>query len=72
MPHKFWAKNDELRKIAESFVAKYWHILRQVNLDSDLTSLMSEMLSEIKEEVSSIEFVDAYSAYQIVAEIWKR
>ena len=65
------AKNDELRKIAESFVAKYWDILRQVNLDSDLASLMSEMLSEIKEEVSSIEFVDAYSAYQIVAEIWK-
>ncbi|BDH84052.1 type I restriction-modification system subunit M [Lactococcus lactis] len=65
------AKNDELRKVAESFVAKYWHILRQVNPDSDLTSLMSEMLSEIKTEVSSIEFVDAYSAYQIVAEIWK-
>ncbi|WP_458256576.1 type I restriction-modification system subunit M [Lactococcus lactis] len=65
------AKNDELRKIAESFVAKYWDILRQVNPDSDLTSLMSEMLSEIKTEVSSIEFVDAYSAYQIVAEIWK-
>ena len=65
------AKNDELRKIAESFVAKYWDILRQVNLGSDLASLMSEMLSEIKEEVSSIEFVDAYSAYQIVAEIWK-
>lgn len=65
------AKNDELRKIAESFVAKYWDILRQVNLDSDLTSLMSEMLSEIKAEVSSIEFVDSYSAYQIVAEIWK-
>ncbi|ADZ63271.1 type I restriction-modification system subunit M [Lactococcus lactis subsp. lactis] len=65
------AKNEELRKIAESFVAKYWDILRQVNLDSDLASLMSEMLSEIKEEVSSIEFVDAYSAYQIVAEIWK-
>lgn len=65
------AKNDELRKVAESFVAKYWHILRQVNPDSDLISLMSEMLSEIKTEVSSIEFVDAYSAYQIVAEIWK-
>ncbi|MCI1071053.1 type I restriction-modification system subunit M [Lactococcus lactis] len=65
------AKNDKLRKIAESFVAKYWDILRQVKLDSDLTSLMSEMLSEIKEEVSGIEFVDAYSAYQIVAEIWK-
>ena len=65
------AKNDELRKIAESFVAKYWDILRQINLDSDLTSLMSEMLSEIKEKVSSIEFVDVYSAYQIVAEIWK-
>lgn len=65
------AKNDELRKIAESFVAKYWDILRQVNLDSDLNSLMSEMLSEIKEKVSTIEFVDSYSAYQIVAEIWK-
>lgn len=65
------AKNDELRKIAESFVAKYWDILRQVNLESDLTSLMSEMLSEIKKQVSSIEFVDSYSAYQIVAEIWK-
>lgn len=65
------AKNDELRKIAESFVAKYWDILRQVKLDSDLTTLMSEMLSEIKTEVSSIEFVDSYSAYQIVAEIWK-
>nr|WP_249357653.1 N-6 DNA methylase [Lactococcus lactis] len=65
------AKNDELRKIAESFVAKYWDILRQVNPDSDFTSFMSEMLSEIKEEVSSIEFVDSYSAYQIVAEIWK-
>lgn len=65
------AKNDELRKIAESFVAKYWNILRQVKLDSDLTSLMSEMLFEIKEEVSNIKFVDSYSAYQIVAEIWK-
>lgn len=64
-------KNDELRKIAESFVAKYWNILRQVKLDSDLTSLMSEMLFEIKEEVSNIKFVDSYSAYQIVAEIWK-
>lgn len=65
------AKNDEVRKIAERFVAKYWDILRHVNLESDLTNLMSEMLFEIKSEISKIEFVDAYSAYQIVAEIWK-
>ncbi|MFW8577096.1 type I restriction-modification system subunit M [Enterococcus entomosocium] len=64
-------KSDEVRKIAERFVAKYWDILRHVNLESDLTNLMSEMLFEIKSEISKIEFVDAYSAYQIVAEIWK-
>lgn len=64
-------RNNEVRKIAESFVGKYWDILRQVNLESDLTNLMSEMLLEIKTEISKVEFVDTYSAYQIVAEIWK-
>lgn len=64
-------KNDKVRQVAENFVAKYWDIIRQVNLESNLTNLMSEMLSEIKNDISKIEFVDSYSAYQIVAEIWK-
>lgn len=64
-------KNKAVQEIAESFVAKYWDILRNLDQESNLTELMAEMLSEIKTELSKIEFVDTYGAYQIVADIWK-
>lgn len=64
-------KNKAVQEIAESFVAKYWDILRNLDQESNLTELMAEMLSEIKMELSKIEFVDTYSAYQIIADIWK-
>lgn len=64
-------KNRAVQEIAESFVAKYWDILRNLDQESNLTELMAEMLSEIKTELSKIEFVDTYSAYQIIADIWK-
>ncbi|MDG6119778.1 type I restriction-modification system subunit M [Lactococcus formosensis] len=64
-------KNKAVQEIAESFVAKYWDILRNLDQESNLTELMAEMLSEIKTELSKIEFVDTYSAYQIIADIWK-
>jgi len=58
-------------KIAD-YLAKYWDILRMVDRDTNLKQLSDEMLTEIKLMLSEFEYVDVYSGYQIIAEIWKQ
>lgn len=62
---------SEMKTTVESYVTKYWNILRAVNSNSDTNIIMDEMLLEVKSIVSKYKFIDSYSAYQVVAEIWK-
>lgn len=61
----------EMKTTVESYVTKYWDILRTVDSNSDTNIIMDEMLSEVKSIVSKYKFIDSYAAYQVVAEIWK-
>ena len=62
---------SEMKTTVESYVTKYWNILRAVNSNSDTNIIMDEMLLEVKSIVSKYKFIDSYAAYQVVAEIWK-
>ena len=62
---------SEMKTTVESYVTKYWDILRTVDSNSDTNIIMDEMLSEVKSIVSKYKFIDSYAAYQVVAEIWK-
>lgn len=62
---------SEMKTTVESYVTKYWNILRAVNSNSDTNIIMDEMLLEVKSIVSKYKFIDNYAAYQVVAEIWK-
>ena len=61
----------EMKTTVESYVTKYWDILRTVDSNSDTNIIMDQMLSEVKSIVSKYKFIDSYAAYQVVAEIWK-
>lgn len=61
----------EMKTTVESYVTKYWDILRTVDSNSDMNIIMDQMLSEVKSIVSKYKFIDSYAAYQVVAEIWK-
>ncbi|TXR78294.1 type I restriction-modification system subunit M [Bacillus sp. BF9-10] len=64
-------KSKEIQSKAKVYIEKYWGILRNVDNASNLTQLMDEMLTEIKEILSEFKYIDVYNGYQIVAEIWK-
>lgn len=63
--------SKEIESQAKNYIDKYWDILRYVNISSNLTQLMDEMLVEIKVILSGFKYIDVYDGYQIVAEIWK-
>ena len=62
---------EELKSISDSYVTKYWNILRNVDSNSDTNFIMDEMLSEVKNITSQFKFIDSYGAYQVLVEIWK-
>lgn len=64
-------KSKEIKTKVQSYMDKYWDILRNVDNNSNLNKLMEEMLDEIKKILSEFKYIDIYDGYQIVAEIWK-
>lgn len=56
---------------ANAYIDKYWDALRNVDDQTNLTQLMEKMLVEIKEILSTFDYIDVYDGYQIVAEIWR-
>lgn len=64
-------KSKEIEFKAQSYIDKYWDILRNVEKTSSLNQLMEDMLVEIKTILSEFKYIDVYDGYQIVAEIWK-
>lgn len=63
--------SNEIKEKTETYIEKYWNTLRNINSDTDLQSLMEEMLDNIMEVLKPYKFIDVYDGYQIIAEIWK-
>lgn len=64
-------KSKEMEKAINAYINKYWNTLVNVNKHSNIKEIMEDMLLEIKEILSSFEFINVYDGYQNVAEIWK-
>ena len=64
-------KRKEVEIKSEEYVSKYWNLLRNVDVTTDILQLREDMLDEIKQLLSEFEFIDVYDGYQIIADIWK-
>ena len=53
-----------------TFVEKYWNILKSVSSETSLADLKAAMLDDAKNLFAHISWVDSYEAYQVVAELW--
>ena len=53
-----------------TFVEKYWTILKSMSSETNLLDLKAVMLDDAKNLFSDIPWVDSYEAYQVVAELW--
>ena len=53
-----------------TFVEKYWNILKSVSSETNLADLKATMLDDAKNLFVDISWVDSYEAYQVVAELW--
>lgn len=53
-----------------TFVEKYWNILKSVSFETNLVDLKAVMLAGAKNLFADIPWVDSYEAYQVVAELW--
>lgn len=62
---------DDISIKTHRYIEKYWNMIRGVDANIDLRILMEEMLQEIKGILSDFEYIDVYSGYQIIAQIWK-
>ncbi|NFE75188.1 type I restriction-modification system subunit M [Clostridium botulinum] len=63
--------SNEIREKTNKYINKYWSVLKTIDNSTNLVKLMEEMLDEIKNILSSYEYIDVYNGYQIIAEIWK-
>lgn len=57
-------------KITE-YIEKFWNELKSVTKGANLTELEERMLNDIKELLKDFDYIDVYTGYQIIAEIWK-
>ena len=53
-----------------TFVEKYWNILKSVSSETNFADLKAAMLDDAKNLFAHISWVDSYEAYQVVAELW--
>ena len=68
---KILCYEKEIENQIGNYIDKYWRILRDLDKNIDISNLMQQMLAEIKEVLSSHDYIDVYNGYQIIAEIWK-
>ncbi len=71
-------KSDQVRVVAtemeaeiKGYINKYWAVLINVKDTSAIKDLMEAMLLDIKEILSTYDYLDVYDGYQVIAEIWK-
>ncbi|MBC8590011.1 type I restriction-modification system subunit M [Wansuia hejianensis] len=65
------AKSEKMKKRINEYMDKYWRTLIRFNKQSNIKGIMEDMLLDIKEILSSFEFINIYDGYQNIAEIWK-
>lgn len=63
-------KRKALEAHINTFVEKYWNILKSVSFETNLADLKAVMLADAKNLFADIPWVDSYEAYQVVAELW--
>jgi len=65
------ATSQKMKTRINEYVDEYWDTLIKVDKLSNIKEVMEEMLLDIKEILSSFDFVNIYDGYQNIAEIWK-
>lgn len=63
-------ERETLEAHINTFIEKYWNILKSVSSETNLADLKAVMLDDAKNLFADIPWVDSYEAYQIVAELW--
>lgn len=63
-------ERETLEAHINTFIEKYWNILKSVSPETNLADLKAVMLDDAKNLFADIPWVDSYEAYQIVAELW--
>ena len=63
---------DAVRHEVDDYIGRYWEIFKKLSKEvhRNLVELHSTMLADIKEILSNHRFMDVYSGYQIIADLW--
>ena len=67
------SEEDKLRGEIEAYIAKYWDAFRAIRAEGahpNLARYHDTMLEEIKTSLARHPFLDIYSGYQIIADLW--
>lgn len=62
--------SNDIQEGTKEYLDKYWHILHNINNDTNLNVLKKQMRNDIKELLSKYEYVDKYDGLQIIENIW--
>lgn len=65
-------RSAELASQTQSYLNKYWNLLREDKDAEHISKVREDMLSEIKALLSNFRFVDSYDGYQVIAEVWNK
>ena len=71
LSHKVQSLSEEVTSAIEGYIAKYWDIIINAKVDTNMKGIMDDMLIDIKSLLSGFDFVNTYDGYQVIAEIWK-
>lgn len=63
-------ERETLETHINTFIEKYWNILKSVSSETNLVDLKAVMLDDAKNLFADMPWVDSYEAYQVVAELW--
>ncbi len=64
------SKEVELK--CQEYITKYWKELKTLTSEINISNLEEKMLAEIKQLLSQFDYIDVYTGYQIIVEIWKK
>ena len=71
LSHKVQSLSEEVTSAIEGYIAKYWDIIINAKVDTNMKGIMDDMLIDIKSLLSGFDFVNSYDGYQVIADIWK-
>lgn len=66
------AEAGKLHGEVDAYIGKYWAEFKELGMGKsrNLVSLRAEMLQEVKDILSGHRFMDVYSGYQVIADLW--